>query len=205
MKASHPAVARVACTGCHMPKRSVSDGAHTVFTDHRIARKPAEVPAGQATGLRAWRQPGPLDLRQRSLGLALITVGERDQRPEWIQEGYKHLRAVFPRYERDADVLTAIGMVLFLKDQHQDAAKLLQAAIALRPGDAALHEKLAAVLRAAGDRAAAARALERAIAIDPLRETAYHMLHEMQPEAKALDRYLRVNPQSVLAREALRR
>jgi hypothetical protein len=28
------------CIGCHMPRRPVSDGAHTVFTDHRIARRP---------------------------------------------------------------------------------------------------------------------------------------------------------------------
>ncbi len=31
------------CIGCHMPRRPVTDGAHTVFTDHRIARRSAGV------------------------------------------------------------------------------------------------------------------------------------------------------------------
>jgi Flp pilus assembly protein TadD len=189
-----------------MPRRPVSDGAHTVFADHRIAaRQNAEPPAAKPTGLRAWREPDSPTLRQRNLGLALVAAGERDRRPEWIQDGYQKLRAVFPAFERDPDVLAAIGMVLFLKDQHTDAAKLLQAAITIRPQDAALHERLAAILRANGDPAGAARALERAIALDPLRETSYHLLQQLRPQDNALRRYLDVNPQSVIARESLKR
>ncbi len=135
----------------------------------------------------------------------MIAVGERDRAPAMIQEGYRHLRTVFPEYERDPEVLAAIGMVLFLKDQHADAVKLMEAAITRKPGDAALYEKLAAIRRAGGDKDRAAAALEKAIALDPSRETAYHLLQEIRPESGALARYLKVNPQSLIAREALRR
>jgi len=160
---------------------------------------------GAAAGLRAWRPAPTAELGARGLGLALIAVGERDRAAAWIQEGYQQLRRVFPQYSRDADVLASLGMVLFLKDQHGDAAKLLQAALAARPGDAALAEKLGAIRRAGGDTAGAVAALERAIALEPARETAYHLLEEMRPGLGALERYLRVNPESLIAREALRR
>lgn len=190
------------CTGCHMPKRKAADGAHTAFTDHRITRGGVAASLRPA-GLKAWRQPPEEPLRQRNLGLALLAVGERDRVPAQIDQGYKLLLAAYPRFPKDADVLAGIGMVLFLKDQHADAAKLLRAAIAVRPNDAALHERLATVLRAAGDRGQAAAALETAIALDPSRESAYHLLQGIRPESRALERYLRWNPQSLLAREAL--
>jgi hypothetical protein len=31
------------CIGCHMPRRPVTDGAHTVFTDHQIVRHPMPI------------------------------------------------------------------------------------------------------------------------------------------------------------------
>jgi tetratricopeptide (TPR) repeat protein len=201
--AGHPA--GVDCAGCHMPKRRTSDGAHTAFTDHRIARRLEGNTIREAAQLKAWREPATPALRQRNLGLALIAVGERDRSTAQIQEGYRQLRVIFPKYERDAAVLASLGMVLFLKDQHKDAAQLLSAATREQPRDAATYEKLAAVYRATGDQARAVAALEQAIQLEPTRETAYHLLNEIRPESGALQRYLKVNPQSLLAREAVRR
>lgn len=201
--AGHPASGD--CTACHMPKRRVSDGAHTAFTDHRIARRLEVNVPREAAQLKAWREPATPALRRRNLGLALIAVGERDRSTAQIQEGYRQLRGVFPQFERDGAVLASLGMVLFLKDQHKDATKLLEAATREQPDSAANYEKLAAVYRAAGDPARAVAALERAIALEPSRETAYHFLHEIRPESGALQRYLRLNPQSLIAREAKRR
>ncbi len=201
---SHPKGA--GCAGCHMPKRPASDGAHTAFTDHRIARWRNEPKPGPTTlNLKPWREPSAAPVARRNRGLALIAIGERDRNQALIQQGYQELRAVFPAFEKDSSVLAAIGMVLFLQDRHADAAKLLQAAIAQSPRDAGLHEKLAVVLRAQGAKANAAAALEKAIALEPARESAYHLLQEIRPESNALDRYLVVNPQSLIAREAKRR
>ena len=68
------------CIGCHMPRRPVSDGGHTVFTDHRIARRPpSETSAAGADApspLVAWYEP-PAAFAKRNLGLAGVEVGER--------------------------------------------------------------------------------------------------------------------------------
>ena len=194
------------CTSCHMPKRDAVDGGHTAFTDHRIQRTASRAQGGGVARLRAWRAVADVSLAERNLGLALISVGERDGSAELINEGYKRLAAVFPKWEKDADVLASLGMVLFLKDQKADAVKLLKAAVAQRPSDAALHEKLAIVQRAAGDVRGGLDSMERAIAIDPARESAYHFLADWQngdARRQVLERLLRVFPQSLIAREAL--
>ena len=50
------------CIGCHMPRRAVTDGAHTIFTDHDIARRPpseagTHVPPKPGS-LMAWHERG---------------------------------------------------------------------------------------------------------------------------------------------------
>jgi hypothetical protein len=205
LSAAHP-VARTACQDCHMPKRAVRDGGHTAFTDHRIQRRAGDANTAPQ-GLRLWRIPANPDISQRALGLAYVSVGERDGSPEFINRGYKLLADVYPKFPRDAGVLASLGMVLFVKNQYEDAVKVLRAAVAARPGDALLYEKLAAVLRGAGQTLQAEAALEKAIALDPARETAYHLLADLQsdPAKKraVLERYLRFNPQSLIAREAV--
>ena len=99
-------------------------------------------------------------------------------------------------------------MVLFLKDQKQDAVKLLRAAVAERPGDAALQEKLALLRRAAGDEAGAIESLERSLALDPGRQSSYFFLAETQPNRaarrKTLERLLLLYPRSLIGQEAMR-
>lgn len=200
---------RKECAGCHMPKRDALDGGHTAFTDHRIQRRPVSPSPKTQARLRLWREVADPALRERNLGLASILVGERDGVPELINEGYRRLAAVFSRWPRDADVLSGLGMVLFLKDQKKDAVKLLEAAVQERPGDAALHEKLALVRRADANLPGAVASLERSIALDSGRESAYFFLAECQTtqagREQVLKRLLKVFPQSLLAREALLR
>jgi hypothetical protein len=207
MPASH--VTRTDCIQCHMPKRDASDGGHTAFTDHRIQRQ-ADAGATSTTPaqLRLWRDVSSVDLRERNLGLASILVGERDGSAGLINDGYRRLAAVFPKYPRDPDVLSSLGMVLFLKDQKQDARKLLEAAVQERPNDAELHEKLGLIRRANADIPAAIRSFEKSIALDAGRESAYFFLADCQPtpaaRAAVLNRLLAVFPQSLIGREALR-
>jgi tetratricopeptide (TPR) repeat protein len=192
-----------------MPKRDAVDGGHTAFTDHRIQKEAGKVSAKTEARLRLWREVGDAALLERNLGLASIQVGERDGVPELINDGYRRLAAVFSRWPRDADVLSGLGMVLFLKDQKKDAVKLLETAVQARPGDAALHEKLALVRRADANLQGAIASLEKSISLDAGRESAYFFLAECQATAagreQVLKRLLRVFPQSLLAREALLR
>ena len=208
LTAKHPASTAAACESCHMPKRPARDGSHTPFTDHRIQRGPAgRVNEANQPVLRAWRPAADPAVAKRNLGLAYVMAGEREGAAAVLNRGYQLLAEAFPNFPKDADVLASLGMVLFLKDQHADAGKLLRAAIAARPTDSSLREKLAVISKASGDPAGARVALEKAIALDPSRETAYHLLAELEQDpAKrraALERYLRFNPKSLIAREAL--
>jgi len=198
------------CTSCHMPKRSVVDGSHTAFTDHRIQR-PRERRSGSnpSREIRAWREAADSNLQRRNLGLALIMIGGRDSSSEDLNRGYRLLREVLPRFEKDPELLANLAMVLFLHDDKTNAARLLESAIEQRPHYAPLYEQLALVRRSTGDMALACKALERAIALDPSRETAYEALAEMQTTLEqrrdALQRYLLFNPQSITGSESLRR
>lgn len=195
---SHPA-ATADCASCHMPKRGAVDGLHTAFTDHRIARPGSPAPP-VSPNLRPWR-PGAH--AGRALALALLSAGN----PAEMAESFRKLSALYPRYPKDPEVLAGLGFLLFLKDQHADAAKLLEAAIAIRPSYAPYHQKLALAHKALGDLSKAAAALERAIELEPLDETNYHLLAEWQPERKVqiLERFLHLNPQHLATREALGR
>lgn len=207
LSAKHPAIAAT-CESCHMPKRPARDGGHTPFTDHRIQRKPVQqADTANPTMLRAWREAADPALGQRNLGLAYVMTGERDGSALFLNRGHQLLAGIFPKFPKDADVLASLGMILFLKNQNADAEKLLRAAIAARPSESSLQEKLAVILKASGDNARAALALEKAITLDRSRETAYHLLAEMEKDPNkrraVLERYLRFNPQSLIAREAL--
>lgn len=205
--AGHPQSSET-CQSCHMPKRQAWDGGHSAFTDHRIRKRPADLPEAVApTKLRAWREPADPALRTRNLGLAYIIVGERDNSSEFVNRGYQLLVEAYRNNPRDADVLASLGMVLFVKNQVAGAVKVLSAAVAARPGDAKLHQKLGVVLREAGREREAIGQLETAITLDPSLESAYHLLAKWYtaPDLRrsALERYLKVNPQNIIAREAI--
>jgi tetratricopeptide (TPR) repeat protein len=140
--------------------------------------------------------------------LAYIATGERDGSDEQLNRGYRLLAPLFPQYPKDPEVLSALGMVLFLKDQFGDAAKLLEEAARVRPNYAPGYERLGVVWRAAGDKGKARAALERAIELDEAREAPYHLLADLSDSPderrRILERYLRIMPGSIIAREALK-
>lgn len=193
------------CVSCHMPKRKASDGGHSAFTDHRIQKRPLAAALNAPPRLRPWR--GAID--DRALGLAELQVGERDGNEALIQQGYRRLAAGISRWDQDAEVVAALGLVLFWKDQKADARKLLEAAVKLKPTDPTLHEKLGLVQRALGDLESARQSFTTAISLDPSTERPYFLLSECQPTIEqrtaVLQQLLRRFPQSLLAREALTR
>jgi hypothetical protein len=72
-----------------MPRRNAQDGGHTVFTDHRIQRRPEATQAGlpAEVGIAAWREP-PRELQKRNLGIAYIDVGMQRHTSSFIIQGY---------------------------------------------------------------------------------------------------------------------
>jgi tetratricopeptide (TPR) repeat protein len=202
------------CIRCHMPRRPVSDGGHTVFTDHRIARQPpsgtgaaaADVPSP----LVAWHDP-PAAFAQRNLGLAGVEVGERLKSTALISPAVQLLMGCWPDFPRDPPLLTAIGQVLLGVGDNEQAAAVFERAIQVEPNVAAHYLHAALAWRQAKDQKKAIAYLEQALERDPLLEEPYRRLGEIYSEAhetamvrQTYERYLRAFPKSIEAQTEVR-
>jgi hypothetical protein len=175
LEKSHAAPGRD-CVGCHMPRLAARDGGHTVFTDHRIARRPE--PRGepiQSEDLAAWREPEPR-LRQRNLALALVAVGLQNGSAQEVIRGYRMLNQVEKEYPDDPDVLASLGGVLLRGKQPAEALRRFEKVLVLRPAYAPYEVNAALALIAAGRKSEAVRHLERALQLDPLLQQAVELL-----------------------------
>lgn len=204
------------CVGCHMPHRPVSDGGHTVFTDHRIARRPA--PAASETSasapsetesLVAWHEPAGA-LQQRNLGLAEIEVGERIKNVPLISQGAKRLSECWPSFPKDPALLTALGQVLLGVHDPEEAAAVFERAIQAEPDNPSNYLHAALAWNEAHDPQKAIEYLEKALRLDPIFEQPYHVLaaiyqEEGEPVKVHLtdERFLKAFPQSIEAQKAV--
>jgi hypothetical protein len=173
---AHPAWAD--CVNCHMPKRQAADGGHTVFTDHRIAKRPADnLPDAPKDELVPWR-PAPEALRTRNLALALIEAGVSNRSPAQIVRGYRMLTEVEAASPNDVAVLHAIGRALLLGKQPAEALRAFERVLALTPDNATSEEDVGVACLEADQLEGAITHLERALAGDPLLLTAATTLEE---------------------------
>ncbi len=197
------------CIGCHMPRRPVSDGGHTVFTDHRIARRPPSEASATATDvpspLVAWHNPPPA-FAQRNLGLAGVEVGERLKSTTLISPGVQLLMACWADFPKDPPLLTAIGQVLLGVGDSENAAAVFERAIQAEPNVAAHYLHAALAWKQAKDTKKAIAYLDQALERDPVLEEPYQRLAEIYSEAhnaamvrQTCQRYLTAFPQSIAA------
>ncbi|MGA2737256.1 MAG: hypothetical protein ABSG65_07360 [Bryobacteraceae bacterium] len=185
LEKSHAAPGRD-CVACHMPRLAARDGGHTVFTDHRIARRP-EAPSEpiETEDLAAWREPEPR-LRQRNLALALVAVGLQNKSAQEVVRGYRMLNQVEKNYPDDRDVLTTLGSVLVRGKQPAEALRRFEKVLVLRPAYAPYEVNAAAALIAAGRKSEAQLHLERALQLDPLLQQAVELLSGIYSDAGEL-------------------
>ena len=166
--AAHPA-RDTDCLSCHMPRRNAQDGGHTVFTDHRIQRRPettqVELPAD--AGIAAWREPPP-ELQKRNLGIAYIDVGMQRHSSQFIIQGYRALTEVQRQFTNDSDFFKWIGEALLVGKQTSDAKFALERALQLDPDSPVTEAGAASPYMAEGDAQRAIAHLERAVTLDPL-------------------------------------
>lgn len=155
------------CISCHMPRRNAQDGGHTVFTDHRIQRRPsqdAELPAD--LDIAAWREPAE-DLQKRNLGIAYIDTGMQRHSSAFIIRGYRALTEVQHQFPNDGDLFKWIGDALLVGRQTADAKFAFERALQLDPSPLSEASAASPYLQS-GDTEAAAEHLSRAVADDPL-------------------------------------
>jgi tetratricopeptide (TPR) repeat protein len=167
----HPS-AESNCIGCHMPRRNAKDGGHTVFTDHRIQRRPsAEQELPENVDIAAWREPAP-QFQKRNLGIAYINVGAERRSREFVVRGYRLLTEVQQQFSQDDALFTAIGTALLLGKQPKEAEFAFDRALQLDPKSVSGETNDASAYLQAGDTDEAIAHLERAVALDPLDLTA---------------------------------
>ena len=167
---SHPGGSAGNCITCHMVKRNAKDGGHTVFTDHRIARRPEPEQEKEisVTGeLAAWREPAPA-LRERNLALAYISAGLENGAASQTSRGYQMLQAAEKAYPRDPAVLTALGQALLAMKQPLLAAERFERVLELDQDSAVNEEHAGRAWMRAGQIDKAVHHLERAVKTDPL-------------------------------------
>ena len=166
--ASHPG-RDTDCLSCHMPRRNAQDGGHTVFTDHRIQRRPESTLSNLPpdANIAAWREPAP-ELQKRNLGIAYIDVGMQRHSSPFIIQGYRTLTEVQRQFTKDSDFFKWIGEALLVGKQTSDAKFALERALQLDPDSPVTEAGAAAPYIQEGDAERAIVHLERAVALDPL-------------------------------------
>jgi photosynthetic reaction center cytochrome c subunit len=156
------------CLGCHMPRRDAKDGGHTVFTDHRIQRRPEvpiELPANST--ISAWREPAP-EFQKRNRGIAYIDVGMQRHSSSFIIQGYRALTEVQNRFTNDPEFFQWIGEALLVAKQTSDAKLAFNRALQLEPDSALAQARAASPYIQGEDDTQATAHLERAVELDPL-------------------------------------
>jgi len=182
------------CVACHMPSQQATDGGHTVFTNHRIAREPAkEEPADQAasvaTSIVAWRQPADVGLQRRNLALAFAYVGKERHAPDLLSRSYQMLTLLARDFPDDPALLTESGLLALGAHQSQQTLEPLERVARLQPDSAEAQTNLAAALIRLNRQPEAVDHLQKALALDPLLRTSVNLLarlyQQQGEEAKA--------------------
>lgn len=186
LSASHPAGRD--CVSCHMPRRTARDGGHSVFTDHRIRRRPQQQGESPAeSDLVAWRPAAPA-FEQRNLALALANSGVDRRSPSQIVRGYRLLTEVQKSFPDDVDVLNTLGNTLLLGKEPREALRAFERVLQLTPGSAVAEQNVGMAWRAAGQLDQAALHLERCLEFDPLMLPAATALMEVYRQQGAADK-----------------
>jgi tetratricopeptide (TPR) repeat protein len=161
-----------------MSRRQAQDGGHTVFTDHRITRRPEkDDPPSLSEELAAWRDAEPA-LQKRNLALAYVSAGISNRSPAQIARGYRMLTEVQRTALDDVPVLKGIGRALLLGREPREALRAFERVLQLVPDNPSSEEDVGVAFLEAGDVESAVSHLERAMTLDPLLLSAATALQE---------------------------
>jgi Cytochrome c554 and c-prime len=172
--ANHPARSSN-CIGCHMPKREANDGGHTVFTDHRIQRRPDHKPDGDPTGIVPWREP-PAELAKRNLGIGQIQAGTEAGSGTEIVSGYRTLTEIQHQFPNDCEMYESMGNALSMGRQFSEAAIAFEIAARCDPASTFVQASLGSVYAASGRDDIARSHFERALDLDSMNLNAAEQL-----------------------------
>ena len=206
-----------------MPRLPVGRGAHTIFTDHRIAiYTPQELaglrsasieghstPAATNDELVPWRNP-PAHLAQRNLGLAYALAGRRFDVSAFIRRGYDLLVSASKDFPDDPVLLRAMGNAMTSFRSEARAQSLFAKVLSVKPNAAMVYYDMAFAATQAGNPESAIGYLEKTLQIDPFLVTPYKELARLytgsqQPSLarETYGRFLKAFPESIEAKRAV--
>jgi len=155
------------CITCHMPRRSVTDAQHIVYTDHSIRRRPAVL---QNKAIPADAPLITLNMDRadaRDLGLAYAVLGAREQSPTYRERAFNLLRGVLQNKPDDAQVLSYLADLYRSRSQDAQAVRLYRRLLRVNPGDSSAGAALGAYAMERRDYDEAIRLWTEALRISP--------------------------------------
>jgi len=192
------------CAACHMPKTTVRDAQHVVYTDHSIPVRPRAMQAGGAAGeLIAF---GGVQATGRDLGLAYAIAGDRQRALPLLEtvalgsaadaEPLVYLAEIYRNdgraddamllYERALELAPAqvtasvgLGAIRMERGQYAQAIRLWEDALARNAGLVLVRTNLASAYLRLGDRQAAEKHLRRTLELSPAFEPAADLLRTL--------------------------
>ncbi|HME00054.1 MAG TPA: hypothetical protein VKM93_22330 [Terriglobia bacterium] len=170
------------CIGCHMPRRPVTDGAHTVFTDHHISRRPGSAADGELP-IADRRLPIEREDASRS-GLPIVNRSRRAGSIVNSSTPALHPEESLVAWHDPPPALAErnLGLAETRVGDRLESPALVNQGFQLLldcwpnfPHDAAVLTEIGRALLAAGHGAEAVPVFEQAIQIEP--DVAVHYLH----------------------------
>ena len=157
------------CVRCHMPKVPPSDAPHTLFTDHRIARRPA--PPATAPPVR-----GPVDLvnflegdqgQPRDLALAYLIYGNTEGDASSVARGAAMLAPIAREHPEDLAAGRMMASWYDATGKDEEAMRALAILVARAPLASEYRVLLGRHLRSDGKIEEALALLREAVTEDP--------------------------------------
>ena len=172
--------------GCHMPKSTVRDAQHVVYTDHSIPRRPRpRWPRSAAS----WSFSAEGKASDRDLGLAYAISGDRERAASAAGEGGRPGGAGLPRRDRagggrrpkgggavsegigaragGCEALVGLGAIVFERGEYGETVQLWSDAASRNPGLVLARTNLAMAQWRSGDREGARATLRAVIELSP--------------------------------------
>jgi Flp pilus assembly protein TadD len=191
-----------------MPRKPAADVAHAAVTDHRIVRRPETASTTTAPQRIVNWKPDDSPAAARNSALAWFAYSQKTKMPLVSKEAYLRLESLSQELH-DADVEAALGYMLLEFGKPKLAVSEFGLATHIEPANAEYYLDLAVAQDAAGDTTAALESLRHAISLDeydfrPYLAAAkiYNRLKVPDQARRMIDRYLRLDPQSLTMRLA---
>jgi tetratricopeptide (TPR) repeat protein len=154
------------CTACHMPRSTVLDADHVVFTDHSIPRRPGSStppPPPDAPLVRFDGAPaGP-----RDLGIAYASLAGRERVPAYQGRAFELLREAVSAGARDPQALLYLAELYKNRGDEKSALPLYEEAMRLDPDQVGASVALGALRADRGEWAEAIRLFQDALSKNP--------------------------------------